>query len=307
MIFVNKDVRRISEAAMMSAIVGVILILNRQMANILEFAIYWILTFPILLYTVKYGVRNALLPSIAMLVLSFIISLPTTTFYLMSSLVIGVIYGYGINHKWHNIQLLASSIFFTFLSYLITTVFFAAVFGYSIQEDIELINEMIRLFQVNIPGGNTSFVMIVIVLSTVLMSFLQALCIHLFAIMLLKRLRIKSVEVKTFMELYLPKWLGYVSTIIWLLFLGVFVVKLDRNITTILIILAACDAIVAIGYGSITIMSYFVMKRKRKLVFLLPVMLFIPPINIVVMGIGILDMIFNLKVKMKEGILYGKN
>ena len=87
----NNQTRKITEGAMMCAIVGLLLFINRQLGNMLEYFMYWVLTFPILVYTAKYGVRNALVPSVSMLLLSFMISSPTTIFYLFSCIVVGLV------------------------------------------------------------------------------------------------------------------------------------------------------------------------------------------------------------------------
>ena len=124
----NHQTRKITEGAMMCAIVGLILFVNRQFGNMLEYFMYWVLTFPILVYTAKYGVRNALVPSVSMLLLSFMISAPTTIFYLFSCIVVGLVYGGGVRKGWKNGTLLVFSGIFTFFSYLVTTILFAAVF-----------------------------------------------------------------------------------------------------------------------------------------------------------------------------------
>ena len=51
----HDQTRRITEGAMMCTLVALMLLLNRQLAGILEYAAYWVLSFPILIYTVKYG------------------------------------------------------------------------------------------------------------------------------------------------------------------------------------------------------------------------------------------------------------
>ena len=53
----NKQTRKITEGAMMCAIVGLVLFINRQLGNMLEYFMYWVLTFPILVYTAK--IRSA--------------------------------------------------------------------------------------------------------------------------------------------------------------------------------------------------------------------------------------------------------
>ena len=47
----NNQTKKMTEGAMMVAIVGMLLFINRQLAGMLEMVMYWVLTFPILMYT----------------------------------------------------------------------------------------------------------------------------------------------------------------------------------------------------------------------------------------------------------------
>lgn len=174
----NNQTRKITEGAMMCAIVGLLLFINRQLGNMLEYFMYWVLTFPILVYTAKYGVRNALVPSVSMLLLSFMISSPTTIFYLFSCIVVGLVYGGGVRKGWKNGTLLVFSGIFTFFSYLVTTVLLAAVFGYDPAEDIELVKTILELMNIHTGIDLMKTVTIIVVLVAVLMSVLQTMCIH---------------------------------------------------------------------------------------------------------------------------------
>ena len=61
----NNQTKKMTEGAMMVAIVGMLLFINRQLAGMLEMVMYWVLTFPILMYTARYGVKvHAFLPSV---------------------------------------------------------------------------------------------------------------------------------------------------------------------------------------------------------------------------------------------------
>ena len=154
---------------MMCAIVGLILFVNRQFGNMLEYFMYWVLTFPILVYTAKYGVRNALVPSVSMLLLSFMISAPTTIFYLFSCIVVGLVYGGGVRKGWKNGTLLVFSGIFTFFSYLVTTILFAAVFGYDPADDMELVRTILEFMNIHTGIDLVKMVTMVVVLTAVLM------------------------------------------------------------------------------------------------------------------------------------------
>ncbi|MEG0265122.1 MAG: DUF2232 domain-containing protein [Erysipelotrichaceae bacterium] len=301
----HNNVKRITEGSMMVALVGVALFFNRQMAGILEYAIYWILTFPILVYTVRFGIRAAMIPAVCMVLLSFMISLPTTTFYLMSSIIIGLIYGYGVNKNWSNQLLLISTIVFTLLSYVFTTIVFAAFFGYDMAEDAKIVSELVKTLNIYLPGGIDSLITTWLIVSTVAMSVLQGLCIHLLAILLLKRLHIKNIQMKSMLDIRLPKWVGYICIIIWLLFLSTNVLKLESNVNSMILSAYFCVVGISLAYGSMCILSYIIISGKRKLVFILPILILLPGVNVAVMALGIYDMVVDLKGKLKRGIMNG--
>lgn len=146
----NNQTKKMTEGAMMVAIVGMLLFINRQLAGMLEMVMYWVLTFPILMYTARYGVKSACVPAISMVLLSFMIAAPTTIFYLFSCDVVGIVYGAGIRKKWKNGTLLLWTGIFTFVSYLITTVLFAAMFGYDPAEDVEMVKMLLDFMHIDI-------------------------------------------------------------------------------------------------------------------------------------------------------------
>lgn len=300
----NKRVRNISEGSMMVAIVGVALLINRQFAGILEFAMYWVLTFPILVYTVRYGIKDALMVSVCMVFISFMLSLPTTIFYLAISIVIGLVYGYGVRRKWSNSKLLWMCGIITFCSYVMTTIVFASFFGYDPMEDVELLTNMLNNFQIQgVAIGE--LVKIFSLLSTILLSFMQTVCIHLLAFVLMKRLKMETVQMKTIFELKVPKSIGYISIIIWVLFLGRNMVKLNIDLSTYIICIWMVLFIITLAYGCLSIMSLMVLSGKKNWAFILVILIFIPIINYAISFLGIYDICCGFRTKLKRGIKDG--
>lgn len=301
----NKATRKLTEGAMMVAVVGIILFINRQLVNMLEYLIYWILTFPILVYTAKYGIKDGLLPSISMLLLSFMIAAPTTIFYLFICIVIGLVYGGGVRKKWKNGTLLVWSGIFTFFSYLITTILFAALFGYNPQEDIEMVKSFIDLLNIHTSMDLMKMISIIVLLVAILMSVLQTMCIHMIANILLSRLRLEVRPMKNVLEIRVPKWSGIVILIIWVLFWGRNVLKLNQEVSSVLLGVYLTSKMFALGYGVLTIMGILLITGHRKFIFLVLIALFIPYIQDIIAALGIADIIFTLREKMKRGVMYG--
>lgn len=288
----------------MVAIVGLVLFVNRQLGNMLEYVLYWVLTFPILVYTARYGVKAGVLPSICMLLLSFMISSPTTIFYLLSCVIIGLVYGGGVRAKWKNGTLLVMSGIFTFLTLLFTTVVFAAFFGYDPSEDVEMVKMLLDFLNIHAGLDIGRIIGIVVVLSAVITTVLQTICIHLLANILLSRLRIEVRPMKSLFDLRVSKTFGWGIVIIWVLFWCRNVLKLNQETASLLLALYLGAKVFAIGYGAMVLMVLLIVFQKRKLVFLVMLAMFIPYVQDVIALIGILDMVFLLRENLKRGVIY---
>lgn len=302
----NNQTKRITEGAMMVALVGAMLFVNRQFANMIEFLMYWILTFPILIYTAKYGVRYGIVTSVCMLLLSFMISSPTTIFYLFCCVVVGVVYGEGVRRKWKNGTLLTLTGIFTLISYVLTTIVFATIFGYDPSEDVEMVQTLMQFFNVDLGVVNMNQIVgAVVVITAVVMSVLQTICIHLLSHLLMQRLKIETMPMKSLFDIHVPRYWGIIIIIIWILFLGRNVLKLNQEVSTILLAVFLCAFIFAIGYGVLTCMTWIALHRKKVFMIVVMVGIFVKYVQAVIAVIGILDMLFSLREQMKRGVVHG--
>lgn len=260
----HDQTRSITEGAMMCALVGLMLFLNRQLAGILEYAMYWILSFPILIYTVKYGWKKALIPAVAMLLLALMISVPTTLFYLASALLCGMIYGYGVKAGWPNLRLLIATGILTLLSYLITMVLFAGVFGYDPQEDILIAERLVEMLSVE--GVNIAQIALIVpIMLSVTTAVLQTICVHLLAVMMLSRMHLPYPELKRIYECRMPKWIAWISICIWLLFSLKNVLKLEGTLLVICISAYVADLLVLCAQCVICALRLCTAMHQRRL------------------------------------------
>lgn len=304
----KSDTHMITEGAMMTALVGVALFINRQFAGILEYAMYWVLSFPILIYTVRYGIKKALVPAVSMLLLAMIIAMPTTVFYLASALLCGLVYGGGVRKKWSNGRLLGAVGILTLVSYLITMVLFAAVFGYDPAEDILIAQKLVEVLHI----GSVNIGQIALlfsILTTVVTAVLQTICVHLFAILIMRRMKIAMHPVKTIFDMEMPKAIGYISICIWLLFLLRNVIKLEGNIMVVCASAYICVCILMAAESIMSLMCFGILWKKRGLVFLfLFTILFMMMGNItrnIVLVFGIYSCITQMRTRIKEGVYHG--
>lgn len=287
--------RKLTEGAMMVALVGLMLFVNLQLGGMPEALMYWVLTFPILIYTAKYGIRNGLIAAFSTTLLSFMISSPTTIFYLFSCNVCGLFYGEGIRKKWKNGILYIGTAVFTFLSYLVTTIFFASLFGYEPKDDIEMISYFLSLFHFGQDLNMVKLTGMIILLSTILLSAMQALCIHLFAHILLMRLKIETRKIKTIFEIHLPSYVGLMIFFIWVLYFMRNVIKLNQEVLGALVFLYGIAKVLAIFYGVISLCYALLLFKQKKFVFFVILAAFVPYVQMVVAFMGVIDMFVDLK------------
>lgn len=287
--------RKLTEGAMMVALVGLMLFVNLQLGGMPEALMYWVLTFPILIYTAKYGIRNGLIAAFSTTLLSFMISSPTTIFYLFSCNVCGLFYGEGIRKKWKNGILYIGTAVFTFLSYLVTTIFFSSLFGYDPKDDIEMISYFLSLFHFGQDLNMVKLTGMIILLSTILLSAMQALCIHLFAHILLMRLKIETRKIKTIFEIHLPSYVGLMIFFIWVLYFMRNVIKLNQEVLGALVFLYGIAKVLAIFYGLISLCYALLLFKQKKFVFFVILAAFVPYVQMVVAFMGVIDMFVDLK------------
>ena len=290
----------------MCAIVGVVLLMNRELAGILDTILCWLLSLPIIIYTVKYGWKSALVPAAAMLLLSFMVSMPSSTFYLFAALLVGLAYGQACNLGVSNGIKLVLVIVLTFFATLLTMVIFAGFFGYSPQEDLELLKMVLQALQLHVPGGIAKLAPMFSLLMVVLISVLQGITIHLLAFVLMTRLKLPVKPIKTVLDIRVPKAAGWICLLLWLLFLGTYVLKLESNTAAAITGCYLVMLVFTVSYGCLSVMSYFILSNHKKWIFILPVLAFVPYLQFILMLIGIADMIMDLRGRMKRGVMYGK-
>lgn len=304
----GKDTRKITEGAMMCALVGILLLFNRQLGNMLEYAIYWVLSFPILIYTVRYGWRAALVPAISMLLLSFMIAAPTTVFYLASALCCGLGYGYGVYHHWKRSYLLIFTGALTLASYFVTMVLFASAFGYDLQEDI-LVAKQLTSYLALEEIAIVQLAVILSVIVSVATAILQTICIHLFACLLLRRIKYDDMPIKSIFDCAMPKWLAYISICIWLLFSFKNMLKLEGNLSVIIISAYMIVCMVLCAECVLDLISIAALYQKRIIGIVLALLciagLLFMPTRIMIAWCGIISILTSARQKWKRGVMNG--
>ena len=127
----NRHIHQITQGALLCALEGVLLVINRQLAGVLDSYLIWVIPLPLIVYSSKYGLKDSLWVALSLVLLSFIIANPVTIFYVAGSALIGCVYGYGLGKGKSNAWLLITAILGSLVMTYLTCVIFAGFFGYS--------------------------------------------------------------------------------------------------------------------------------------------------------------------------------
>ncbi len=220
----NNSVRRITDGAMMIAIVGALLLIDRQLGNSLAYTFMFVLPLPMVFYTTKYGAKSSIPVMIAMVLISFIVSTPQTVFYIAGESLIGLIYGNGIKKNTSQGKLIIVTMLIASIIQIVDLVLLGALLGYGLKEQaIELENMLMTAFEtanVVVPENmfTGQFLTTIIVVSSAFLGVLQGYVTHMLSRILLKRLHFNVAPPQSLFEYYPPKWMGYVALLFTILY-----------------------------------------------------------------------------------------
>lgn len=214
----KKQVRPVTEGAMMLAIVGVLLYLNRMTGSLLMSFLVFALPLPSIFYIAKYGFKQGLLLGVSILLFPIIIGDFIALFYVATAVIVGTAYGYGVYKNKDNGWLILVSTFFTAISSLIEVYLLAQFLGEDFIGEMRiamqtLIDGLVANGATNVPSNIMVLVMSMIPMMLIAISLAQAFVTHLFAIILLKRLKIQTRSMKPLSEWVIPKWIAFVAAL----------------------------------------------------------------------------------------------
>lgn len=275
----------ITKGAMCVAIYGLLLLLNQQTGLMIEASLSWVFIMPILLYSASQGVRAGLVTVISMGLLSFLFGSFTTWFYSWSALLIGYLYGVGVHQQFRHRTNFFLCFFFSTATYIAMVYLWAALFGLDLHADFDAIASWISF--IDFQAFCALFVLF--------MGFLQALCVHLLAILLCNRLHIPIRDIGSLKQIHGNSTFGMISIIVWLLFFfGQNVLEYPIWQTGLQICFFA-DCMLLSFFGAVVLIDYGIRHNIRKFSFFAIIGAVIPVVNLIWIFLGELDCLFAIR------------
>ena len=152
----NENTQKLTFGALLVAVFGVLLVLNRQTGGMLEETFIFLFPIPMVAFSAKYGLRDSLPVFVCTILISIFCGIFTSAFYAVAQSFIGMVYGSCIHAKRDTTRTMLLVMALSVVSNLLSSVVLASLFGINLQEDIKLMqdsmNEAIAKFGANMPA-----------------------------------------------------------------------------------------------------------------------------------------------------------
>lgn len=308
-----KKTRYITDAAMVTAIAAVFLLLNNLSSGMLVSNLSFLLAIPVTIYGLKYDWKKAVIPGIASTIIGVIINLLVGLLYVLPANIMAILYSFLLKRFPQKLKL---KVFFMFLGALViniltTVVFSKVLFGYTIvEETVEFTNQIIDFitplfgkydFLLNvIRAVFVSIIPATIIVTSVIESLLTYLIISIIANKLLK---IDVGGALVSVNLAIPSLVTYILlpiSLVSVFFIDSIVEYETFGIVQVLVTIGLNVLVVlCLGYlfEALALISLYSAKYQKQYLYILSIFcIIIFPIGLILLGF--LDSIFKFRYKL---------
>ena len=220
----NKKSLVITTGAMVTAIFGVMLWLNRQSGALFQEIFIFLYPIPMVAFSALYGLKNGIPVCVSMSLLSFLFGDFTTIFYAMTQAIIGLVFGGCLHHKVDMTKTLFVVMILSALVSVLDTIVLGFLFGMDLNQEVaEIQMIMTTVFQQNstpVPESlmETNTLKQFFVVSMILAGALQGFVVYEVSLLLLRRLRFPVQKPKSVFAYRPPVWTAYGAFLAFLIY-----------------------------------------------------------------------------------------
>lgn len=308
-----KKTRYITDAAMVTAIAAVFLLLNNLSSGMLVSNLSFLLAIPVTIYGLKYDWKKAVIPGIASTIIGVIINLLVGLLYVLPANIMAILYAFLLKRFPQKLKLKVFFMFFGALviNVLTTVVFSKVLFGYTIvEETVEFANKIINFisplfgkndFLLNVMRAVfVSIIPATIIVTSIIESLLTYLIISIIANKLLK---IDVGGALVSVNLAIPSLVTYILlplSLVSVFFINSIVDYETFGIVQVLVTIGLnIIVILCLGYlfEALALISLYSAKYRKQYLYILSIFcIIIFPIALILLGF--LDSIFKFRYKL---------
>ena len=278
----NTKTQELTYGAMIVAIFGVLLLINRQTGGFLEGIFMFIFPIPMVAFSAKYGWKDSLPVFVCTVLLSFLFGTFTAIFYAIAESFIGMVYGSCIKAERDMNRTLVLVVALSAVAELLCSVALASLFGIDINQDImamqEGMNQAFEQAGMDTATGILSYDYLrrMYVISMGFMGAMQGLIVYYLSLVILRKLRYPIKKPQPLTQYYPSKISGFIAAFLVFVYIYSFA-KPFANPTVQDIAQSAgiCGVIYLIFFGYIALLMVcrVYLRRPRAVGFILSLLI----------------------------------
>ena len=213
----NTKTQELTYGAMIVAIFGVLLLINRQTGGFLEGIFMFIFPIPMVAFSAKYGWKDSLPVFVCTVLLSFLFGTFTAIFYAIAESFIGMVYGSCIKAERDMNRTLVLVVALSAIAELLCSVALASLFGIDINQDImamqEGMNQAFEQAGIDTATGILSYDYLrrMYVISMGFMGAMQGLIVYYLSLVILRKLRYPIKKPQPLTQYYPSRISGFIA------------------------------------------------------------------------------------------------
>lgn len=206
---------KITTGAMVTAIFGVMLLLNRQTGGLFQEVLLFLYPIPMVAYAAQYDWKSSIPAFAAMTLLSVLLGNFTGIFYGMSQALIGLVFGGCLHHKVDMTKILFVVMLLSAAVNVLDIAVLGTLTGFDLNLEIEemqrMLNSMFQQSGMVVPETMlaTGYLKQIFVVSMIVLGGIQGFLVYEVSLMILHRLRFPVQKPKSIFLYAPPKWTGY--------------------------------------------------------------------------------------------------
>ena len=191
----NTKTQELTFGAMIVAIFGVLLLVNRQTGGMFEGFFMFIFPIPLVAFSAKYGLKDSIPVFVCTVFIAILFGTFTGIFYAISMSLVGMVYGSCIYAKKDMNRTMILVLILSAAAELLCTVALASVAGFDLNADIlamqEGMNQMFEQAGVDTSSGILSYDYLrrMYIISTGFLGAMEGLVVYYLSYAILKKLR----------------------------------------------------------------------------------------------------------------------
>lgn len=268
----QKKIRDLVFGAMMLALFGILVLLDTYTGSMLNVILFMLMPLPLLVYGLKSGLQASALLWVCEMILAVFIGLPETIFYALVAGLVSFVMVFGSQQRWSSQRLFLATLIMMIGAELLSMTLLAGLFGYDIEREYS------TLLQYFPTAAN--LLSLIVPLTAFILGLMETYVLLNLSEVVCHRLQLPFVDHFHFVYLHFSKRSGL------LLLFGCIGMFLPWNFMRFVGII--CYILLGIqGLSFLSLWSIMRSCRYVMLIFLLS--LFIPVVNLYLVGFGVLD------------------